>query len=340
MKHSKFLIILFISLFVLQSEMGTAQTVSKVGTTSASFLTLPVGARSSAMAANVASVNDLSSMYWNPAGLSDVKTPQVMLEYTDWLLDFNHTFLGASIPVAKGSVGFHVLALDFGSFDETTVEANGKTGRTFNAYSISTGVTFSQYLIPEFTIGGTVKFIYERISENSASAIAFDVGTIYRTPFDDIKLGVSITNLGPEMRMMGTDNIVRYDPIEGNLGEFEPDAELSTEGFPLPLNLRVGLSWEAYNEKGNTLVLGIDGTSPNDNFQSVSFGGEFATLDGQLMFRGGVPYAGLSTTDEQFTLGFGLNYKLSSRYGMRLDYSYHAFELLSNVNKISVQLQF
>ena len=131
-------------------------------------------------------------MVLNPAGLADITTGEIQVEVTDWYLDINHSYLGAALPTKNGAVGVHVLAMNYGEFEETTAEAQGLTGRTFNAYSVSFGVSYAQYLIPQFTIGGTAKVVYEQIAKSSASTIAFDVGTIYDTPFYGVRFGVSV----------------------------------------------------------------------------------------------------------------------------------------------------
>ena len=54
-------------LFVLTN----GQEVTKVGTTAAKFLSIPVGARAVGMGgAFVAVADDASSLYWNPAGIA------------------------------------------------------------------------------------------------------------------------------------------------------------------------------------------------------------------------------------------------------------------------------
>ena len=50
-----------------------AQTINRYGTTTANFLEIGIGSRATSMGdAYVAVANDVSSIYWNPAGLSHV----------------------------------------------------------------------------------------------------------------------------------------------------------------------------------------------------------------------------------------------------------------------------
>ena len=56
-----------------------------LGTAGAQFLKIPVGARESAMAgAVIANTSDATSLFWNPAGITGVKTND---------LGFSHTYL-------------------------------------------------------------------------------------------------------------------------------------------------------------------------------------------------------------------------------------------------------
>lgn len=330
--------LLFIA--VLAPTQQVQAQLSKVGTTAAEFLRIPVGARASAMSAYTATVNDASAMVLNPGGLADLTTGQIQVEVTDWYLDINHSYLGAALPTKKGVVGVHVLAMNYGDFEETTAEAQGLTGRTFNAYSVSFGLSYAQYLIPQFTIGGTAKVVYEQIAKSSASTIAFDVGTIYDTPFYGVRFGVSVTNIGSKLQMEGNDLIIRSDPDESGEGNYEPDANLATDAFDLPLMLKVGLAWEAFNRDGVRATLSIDGNNPSNNTQSLSIGGEVSLLNDKVFLRGGVPYIGQDDAIETFNGGIGVKYTLSNDIGVAFNYTYHGYDYLGDVNKLSLQIFF
>lgn len=321
-------------------DAGWAQ-LSKVGTTAADFLRIPIGARASAMSAFTASVNDPSAMLLNPAGLSDITTGQILIEYTDWYMDMNHTFLGAAIPVRKGAVGVHVLSMDYGQFEETTAEAQGLTGRTFQAYSVSFGATYSQYLIDALTIGATARMVHEQISNSSASTILFDIGTIYTTPYEDLRFGVSVGNIGAKFNITGNDLIIRSDPDESQSGNYEPDAKLATDAFAPPLGLKVGFAWSAYRSSFLNASVVVDGNVPSNNTQSVSVGAEISLLDDLLFLRGGVPYIGQEDATEKFNGGIGFRYQPDGKaLGLAFNYTYHGYKYLGDVSKISLLISF
>lgn len=330
----------FWTMILLIAPVLAHAQLSKVGTSAAEFLRIPVGARASSMAAYTANMNDASSMILNPSGLTSLGNSEVLVEITPWYLDMTHSFFGAAMPTNKGVVGVHVLSLNYGEFEETTAEAQGLTGRTFSAYSVSFGVSYARQLLPQFSIGGTAKVVHEQIAKSSASAIAFDIGTVYQTPFDDIRFGVSVTNFGSKLQMNGNDLIISSDPDESQSGNYEPDAILATQKFDLPLMLKVGLSWDAVEQENMRLTLSVDGNNPTNNTQSVSIGGELALANEQVLLRAGLPYIGQEDKIETFSSGIGVRYRTSNGLGLGFNYSYHGYDYLGDVNKLSVQIFF
>src|SRR5690554_3673355 len=137
------------------SETLVAQSVSKTGTTAGQFLRIPVGARASGMGGAVtADVSDVSAMFWNPAGLADLEQNELMVEYADWFIDINHNYFGLAVPTDRGVFGVNIIALTMGEFEETTFDFPEGTGRTFDSYMLSGGVTYATYLFDKFRVGG------------------------------------------------------------------------------------------------------------------------------------------------------------------------------------------
>ena len=78
---------LFVLICVL--SLLPAQTTN-VGKTSAPFLSIGVGSRAMGMGgAFVATANDASAMYWNPAGIAYLENIEAIFVHTDWLAELD-----------------------------------------------------------------------------------------------------------------------------------------------------------------------------------------------------------------------------------------------------------
>ena len=88
-----------------------AQTINRYGTTTANFLEIGVGSGPTAMGdAYVAVANDVSSIYWNPAGLANLTSPSATFMLQPWLVDINMLFTAGAI-VIPGAVSYTHLTL-------------------------------------------------------------------------------------------------------------------------------------------------------------------------------------------------------------------------------------
>ena len=95
-KYIAFVIVFLID-SVVRAQLENDQDISKVGTTAAQFLKISSGGRGLAMgSANVAVCSDLTSSFWNPAGLAHLKGIQVYFENNGWLAgtDYNYGYFG------------------------------------------------------------------------------------------------------------------------------------------------------------------------------------------------------------------------------------------------------
>lgn len=317
------------------------QGTSKVGTSAAQFLRLPVGARSAAMGGAVTGdIADASSMFWNPAGLADINDYTVMVEYADWFVDVNHNYLGVVLPSKHGNFGLNVVALNMGEMEETTYDFPEGTGRTFSAYSVAIGASYAHYLMKDFRMGVNLKFVNETIMNSSAQTFAFDIGTLYKLPFLGLRFGVSVTNVGGKMQMDGDDLIIPVDLDEEGRGNYEPDAKLATRAYPLPLRLKVGFAWDAVKNENTRVTLTLDGNSPSDNTQSVSVGTEIGLLDDLVMLRGGLPNLGQEDRTDEFTTGIGIKYPINENLKVNVGYAFQKFKYLDYVNRMTLSVQF
>lgn len=319
-----------------------AQTVSKTGTHAGAFLRIPVGSQGSAMGGAVtAHVGDASSMYWNPAGLTYLENNEIMVEYGDWFADIRHNFMGAAFDLGNGTIGVSVDAVTMDEMEERTFDQQDGTGVTFKAYSYAVSVGYAQKLLPQFSLGANVKFIQEAIWNERASTVAFDIGTIYVTPFNDIRFAASITNAGGKMQLDGKDLTTTVDIDQGaNGNNGQINSRLETDAFDLPLMLKVGLAYDVIESEQVTTTVTLDGNVPSDNTQSFSVGAEVGLMQDLIYLRGGIPYIGQEDKMYTYTFGGGLNYVLDSGLGLRAGYAFQRHEYLTNINRISLTVLF
>src|SRR5512141_1061167 len=98
MKNTIMKLFIIVILILPQAfAQGFRSDVSKKGTTAAPWLSIGQSARAVGMgSAFVGVVNDISSIYWNPAGLTKAEGINVMFDHTLWLADIKYNYFAAS----------------------------------------------------------------------------------------------------------------------------------------------------------------------------------------------------------------------------------------------------
>jgi hypothetical protein len=325
-----------------RAESQGSQDVSKRGTSAAPFLSIAQGARALGLGgAFVAVANDASAMYWNPAGVADIRGFSFIVDHTNWIADIRYEYLGATIALGDaGALGVNLTSSAIGDMKVTTVDKQDGTGEVFGVRDIAFGATYAVRLTEDFSIGFNPKVVYQSIWKMSATAFAVDLGMKYRTPFEGITLGMSVSNFGTKMRMQGNNALVLYDPDptgSGNNGNIP--AELSTDEWELPLNFRVGIAYDLHLGDVGRMTFAVDAAHPSDNYESVDVGGEYA-FDDVVFIRGGMKSLFLKNSEEGFTLGVGVKQLLLGNVQFSFDYAYQDMSRLKNAQKFTFGVAF
>jgi opacity protein-like surface antigen len=318
----------------------TGSNMTKVGTTAAQFLKIGMGPRAIGMgSAFVGLANDISAMYWNPAGLARVYSGEAMFSHTTWIADINVEYAAASYEISGfGTIGAYVTSLMMGDIPITTTERPEGTGEKYTAGDLAIGLCYSRNLTDAFSIGFTAKYIREYIWHMSTTGFAFDVGTLFTAPFlNGIRLGANISNFGPKMQLDGRDAylIYRTGPADKNV----INAEYQLEYFDLPLLFRVGVSSDVIKQSDIRLTASVDALHPNDNSESINSGLEFAYNE-MIFLRVGYKSLFESNTEQGLTAGIGMDYRISSGLGVKIDYAYQDFGRLEAVHYIAIGVKF
>jgi hypothetical protein len=290
------------------------QAQDKVGTTAAPFLSITSGARASAMGgAYVAIANDGSSVFWNPAGMAQVENNQVTFSNMNWFMDSQIQDASVILDAGKnGNFALSVRTLNYGDIEVTTIEMPEGTGEVFSPSDLSVGVSYARFITEQFSIGASTKFIQQKIWNESALGFAVDLGVLYRTKFKNLRIGMSMTNFGTDMKLAGDDLRQAIDIDKSHNGNNDRlEAQLGVESWPMPLLFKVGLAIDAVHTKNHKVEVAVDAKHPSDNSESLDVGLEYGFSD-LVFFRGG--YRSLFSSqmeDQGATAGFGLKYNFS-----------------------------
>ncbi len=316
--------IIIIALVLLLPLLLTAEMFPKVGTAGVQFLKLGVDARAIGMGeAYTAVTDDISSVYWNPAGLALKTQNQVFYSHTEWLADIQHEFFAVSRFYDFGTLALSVSYLHMDYMDVTTEEQFGKTGETFTCYDLAAGITYSYKFTDKFSFGFTGKFIREELDEFPANGFAIDLGSLYNTGWRNVTIGMSLRNFGPDLELnIDEDGDGQYDEdvfdLLDNDGDGSIDEDRDEMPFKLPMNFSLAIAGDLYRTDDNSshLLASLQLDSCVDRKETYNLGAEYRI--GKLCLRGGYQFeydaAGLSAG-----LGFIIP---TSSFIIQLDYSY------------------
>ena len=275
---------------------GRPANLSFAGVRAAEFLTIPVGARGIALGdAYTAVADDISAIWYNPAGLGLMENAQIMATIVDYTMDLTYSFVGGATPVGDGRVvlGGFFGYLDIGEMKITTVENPNGDGRVFGAYDFQMGGSVALTFSDRFTGGLNLKYVHQDVFNNiSGNAFAIDAGGIYHTDFAgrEIKLAFAVQNLGTNITMDGP---VLNAPIgaEGRgetgtatvpdgYGDYSTDPEAimrrtvregayRTHTYHLPTVVKLALSYNLYSSANTNLL--VTGEFDRNNYMPTSY---------------------------------------------------------------------
>ncbi len=176
--------ILFI-LLVLGVPGGAASQDGSGGTRS--VFTLGAGSRAIAMGgAFTALGDDVSALYYNPAGLRRVSGVSVMANHVQLFSGFSdasYDFIGLACPtVSSGTIGLGFMTVgtggirEFDRFSRETGEISYRESQLMLAYAFDVPWRY----MGAFTLGSSVKVLNQKVGNYSDAGAGMDLGMIYR----------------------------------------------------------------------------------------------------------------------------------------------------------------
>ncbi len=296
----------------LQMVLSLGLTVwfgsSEVGTTALPILKAPVGPRASALGETfVGLADDVTSLYWNPAGLARSSGPEYFVSHQEWLRGIRDEHVSVAMNAGRGRLGLG-LAYSGVAGIEAWDEFNHRTSE--QTVADQTAVFFTGYGVPVVDwvhAGAGIKVAYDYMgaAPTGGLGVGADLGVLVR-PVARLNIGFSARNLGAASYASRTGLLL------------------------LPANLRVGAGYRLEH-----LNLVADLAVPIDNRPSLHVGTEYTmlnTITVRCGYRTGPQDLGTLGLASGLCLGLGL-----SLGQVAVDYAFAPYGSLGNVHRIGLR---
>ena len=195
---------------MLQVSVLFGQTV--IGKYAGEFMAIGVGGRALGLGgAYTALAGDATAGYWNPAALTRIQYPEIMIMHDERFGSLvNYDYASVAIPYGPdASLAFSILRLGIDGIPDTRnawVDVNGNgifddNNRPdydkityFNASDWALYFTYAKQSSEDFSYGGNVKLVRRDLANESAMGIGFDIGLLY-SPMPDLYVGLNAQDI-------------------------------------------------------------------------------------------------------------------------------------------------
>lgn len=341
---------ILILLFILVSGFSFAQTAKY----SNEFLSIGVGARSLGMAnASVANTTDVTSGYWNPAGLTYMQTEfDAALMHAEYFAGVaKYDYLAGSMKLDTSSyLGVSVIRFGVDDIPNTTDLIDGDGNIDYDRITKFSAADYAFLLsyarktnIPNLSYGANIKIIYRNIGEfASAWGFGLDLGVQYK--ISDWKFGALARDITSTFNAWSFNEDELIVEVQDSTWNFAPDNSLE---LTLPrLILGVSRDFPVYKKFKGIAELNVDCTF--DGKRHVLIEGDPVSIDPHLgielnynhiafvrfgigNFQREIDFNNKENFTSQLNFGIGIQFKgVSIDYALT-DISDNSIALYSNV---------
>ncbi len=326
MKFRLVILLLCASALSVRAQLLPSFGGSRTGTTGFQFLKIAPDARATGMGGCIiATVNDVSSLYWNPAGITKVDSQNLHLQFSQTLYfaDVNLSYAGVVHRVSKQTyLGSSFEMLNTGDMPVTTEFLPFGTAQTFSANDIAVGISLGRILTESFSFGVTAKYVRESFADVHTGNAVVDFGFQYDVGKANTRFAVGVSNFGFNTEPKGTTEVFTLSGI---------DTVSSFEKIGVPAVFRIGIAWDAVKRKDHVFTLAGQLNHPTDNNETYSLGGEYSWK--KILFaRSGYEFG----QDEKGIPNFGFGIRFKRNFGMlQLDYGFQDKSKLGSVHRFT-----
>ncbi|HEX38168.1 MAG TPA: PorV/PorQ family protein [Candidatus Cloacimonetes bacterium] len=213
------------------------------------FLLIEPGSRPNGLGHSYVSIAQGGfAAWWNPGGLAFQNDSEVGLMHSNWfgdiIDDMYYEYLGYSQYFEGiGTLGLNVTYMTYG--EQEAYDAEGHPLQKFTSYEIAVGAAYGTKLNEKLGLGVNLKGVISGLAplidelmdaEGTGYTFVMDIGMLKKDFFlDKLDFGVNLQNFGPDMSYANSDS-----------------------KQPMPLNLKLGLSYRIFDNKYNKLTATAD----------------------------------------------------------------------------------
>jgi len=289
------------------------------GVGSANFLKIPVGARESALGGAFTAVADnANAVYYNPAGLSLLKKPEVSFTYNEYFEGVSQQWLAAAYPYKSGAFGLGVNYLSVSAFD--AYDNDDKPTGSVSAYDMAIYLSWGGRLPLDYKVfrsvsyGASVKYISGKLDTEKGAGYGLDLGFLATSAVENLGFGFNVENA-----------------VSAKIKFIE-------EGARPPLRFKTGAVYKTSSSVAQIAArLTLDYVFENDRPGYMAAGMESLFHDAFAVRMGYSAFGNISNG-----MNFGLGFDLSKYTGRNIsvDYSYGATNAFGDIHKLSVTYKF
>ncbi|PKN75146.1 MAG: hypothetical protein CVU49_04815 [Candidatus Cloacimonetes bacterium HGW-Cloacimonetes-2] len=337
--------ILIVVLLLSLPGLMLAKPFGKTGTAGMQFLKLGIDARAIGMGEAYTSVtDDVSSVFWNPAGLAPANENQVFASHTNWPASIMHEFAAATMTNGVQTAAIYGSVLHMDKMDITDEETFGPTGEQFTNSSMAFGIAVGQTFTNKFSAGIGIKYLRENLYEYGVNSYAFDLGSMYNTGWKNVKIGMALRNFGPDIRYrVDDDEDGSFDEDPFDLFDNDGDGVIDEDGLELdskvPMSFSLGISGDIMRNDTSHWIASLQLDNVIDRKETWNVGTEYRL--GNLYLR-----AGYQLNYDTNGVSFGVGYQVPSSVGIfNIDYAYTdmgylAETFLTSAHRLSLKMRY
>ena len=263
----------------------------RVGQSGATELLINPWARSTGVfGLNGSYVGGIEAMRSNIAGLAVDSATEVAVSHGVYLSNtgININNLGLAQPIGNSAVlGLNIMSMSFGDLTSTDYYNPDGFG-TYHPQLLNVQVGYARQFSTHINAGAGVTYVSEQINNVNALGLAFEGGIQYITgKKDNFHLGVTLRNLGTNMRFTGTGFAQTGTQTQSSPG-YSVTTNAPSDKFGLPTYLNLGASYDIYLDEHH--LMSADSMPRHKltimgNFTSNSYINDYLGVGAEYTFR-------------------------------------------------------